>query len=791
MTIKQAFCAISAYCLFLSATDARAQETAGQELALVPAKIAAWWFEGDTVKYRLSSRQLPEGTKAVQGTITDVSGNNIATIEVKAADLATKGWEWQPTAPGFYEVEFSYSKEGESKKLPVVVRRDMKAPGNIVKTFERKKQGFAVMPKRPVPETPVGQFGFTYGGHSEEIALARMIGLDLLRIHLWWGPEFSQVNGGIEKVKGTYEWEPYDALVDLFANNGFVVNLQFISTPLWASPHPDKKDVKICMIEGATYAPTDMDDFTRFVETAVARYKDRVSLWEIWNEPSVPGGSVFWADTTENYVKLLIAGSKAVKKVQPEAEVWIGGIGPRSPYHAFYNRVLKLGGAQYFDVLSLHGAWNTPAEVFRSIEESQGIPPKPAVMGEWHAILQGNMQTQPIMAERALSYRMIKDLLYQIKQGVTRTMLFELVNLTEKESLDYAREHKMFTHSAGLFRRKPQLEPRHAAIVMANFTGITGRKATFGREFDMGEDIISLGLVTNNGPLIAFWSESAPIDAKTLKPFLTSGSSLQDWEGKPVSLKDTEELEKATVYYLTKPNEGTLAKADAANKLISPRNQTRKDVASLKGSFVPGKLFDQPSTVAQVPDQAWIQEGWKLTKLIESAQSDNFKVRAAIGAHEDGLDIVAEVTDPSHEQKESGNWWQADSLQIAADCENTGVPGGNTEVIAALTQQGPVLWKILAANPQGDIPSNWSAGGNLVKYGESHITRDGQITRYQVRIPWSELYPLTYSPTMKLRLALAVNDNNGTGRAAHLDWGAGITGDKDPSLYGELTPVKK
>ena len=751
-----------------------------------PSIVPAWWHLEDTVNFRFVGESIPSEFLYISGRITDVSGNEIARVKRKIDELKLNGWSWKPTTPGYYQVTFSFvNKNGTEKVLnrPVTIR----AKDRISHVFLREEQGFGVLPASKPFEKVIGQFGFTYSNNPVEADLAKLIGFDLVRLLCDWGASFTNLHKGIESVKGHYNWQIFDRKVDVFANSGFVLNTQFCYTPLWASPFPEKTNINICTVEGTTYAPKDMNDFSRFVEAAVARYKDRISLWEIWNEPSVPGGSVFWSDTPENFVRLLKAGYKAVKKVQPKSQVWLGGLGPRPPYHVFYNKILQLGAADYFDVLSLHGAWNTPAEKFNSIDDSNHIAHKPAVSGEWHAILQGNMQSEPILSEPALSFKMMKDLLYQIKQGISRTMLFEMINLSEKETLPFAIKNKIFTHSSGLFRKSPQLEPRHAAIVMANFLQATGRQATYVKDFMLDNDAVSLELSTGKGPIIAFWSDSVALKIGALKPFTTSNSVLCDWEGKIIPLNSTKLLEANKLYYLSNVNTSAIKKAEATNHLISPRSIIVAPQKVAKGMYHNGVLFHSTQSPSTITPQLWLQNNWKTTLSDKAKSGSKFSARAAVGIHEKGVDIVVEVLDSIHFQnQQSSEWLNGDNIHIAIDCEGKGAEGGNTEIVVALTKQGPMDWKILAADPHGDIPSQWSSANSKAKYVDQTITRKNNVTRYQLRIPWSELYPLVYDTTKPLRLSILVNKYNNSGRIGYLEWGGGVIGNKDPKKYGAL-----
>ena len=182
----------------------------------------------------------------------------------------------------------------------------------------------------------------------------------------------------------------------------------------------------------------------------------------------------------------------------------------------------------------------------------------------------------------------------------------------------------------------------------------------------------------------------------------------------------------------------------------------------------------------------WLQSNWKLTKLNESEHDDKFSARAAVGAHEKGLDIVIEVQEKTQVQNGlQPTWLNGDNVQIAIDCEGKGLSGGNTKILAALTEHGPVAWKVLSADLHGDIPSRWSPANGIAKYVDIKVTRENNLMRYNLQIPWSELYPLAYNPAKPLRMSFFVNNNNGAGQTEYIEWGSGIAKD-DPSAYGVL-----
>ncbi|MDR1281788.1 MAG: hypothetical protein LBK99_13335 [Opitutaceae bacterium] len=757
-----------------------------------PALTPAWWNADTPAHFQVPGGKLPPGTVLLKAVVTDVSGQEIHQDKIPRAEAETAGWRWSAPAPGFYEVAF-FQVDASGRETAFARSFDLRAPNGATRTFRHTRQGFAVLPPlQPVNET-VGQFGFTYTLNPRNIPLARLIGFDLANIHpIPWGANFTNLNMAIEPKRGEYHWEILDPHVNALAEAGIRIAGQFCYTPLWASPYPEKTNINICVVEGTAYAPRDINDYSRFVEATVTRYKDRIRTWELWNEPAVPGGSVFWSDTPENFVRLIEAGYRTIKRVQPESEVWLGGLGGRAAYYSFYNRLLSLGATPSFDMLSLHGKGSGGSDEFRRINETHQSQPKPIVMSEWHAILQGNSQSSPPLPEDALSLSMMQSLLLQLKEGISRTILFEMTNLVEKEALLFAGDNKWFVHSSGLFRRLPRPEPRQAAVVMANFLDASGRKAVFVKELEPAKDVFAIQLSTNRGPLLVLWNENGAIPASVPDTFATPQSRLIDWEGKPVPLTKTAALTSKRLYYLSAPDTTRLAAATPANRLVPAGSKTPTTHKTVEGIYHNGPLFESVKNPPTVPPSAWITQGWTTTTTAAAA-SKNLNARAAVGAHENGLDLVIEVTDTTHHTgtEPPATAWNGDSVQIGIDCETTGQAGGHTELIAALlTGQGPVLWKLAAADTRGDIPARWSPAKGPVRHATTHITRGNGQTRYHIRLDWTELYPLVHDTMMSkpLRIALVVNDNNGTGRTTFLEWGQGIARDKNPALYGKLHP---
>lgn len=96
-----------------------------------------------------------------------------------------------------------------------------------------------------------------------------------------------------------------------------------------------------------------------FVYQTVLHFRDRVHVWEIWNEPDL--GGTFWTGTVEDYAQLLRVGYQAVKAADADATVLFAGLAywyNPNYYISVFDVLTTLEGApdnnHYFDVLSLH-----------------------------------------------------------------------------------------------------------------------------------------------------------------------------------------------------------------------------------------------------------------------------------------------------------------------------------------------------------------------------------------------------------------------------------------------------
>ncbi|MEU0494311.1 hypothetical protein [Mycobacterium sp. NPDC006124] len=198
------------------------------------------------------------------------------------------------------------------------------------------------------PAVPADGYGFSVGASQiwmspedadRELDAAAQTNARWMRVHLDWS--------AVERVKGQYDWGYVDRWVNGARSRGMRVLAMIINTPDWAKA------------PGAPlYAPpVDPADYATFAAAVATRYRDRVTDWEIWNEPNLPGFLGYADNRPAVYVGLLKAAYPAIKAVQPNSTVMsaglsraVGGDGPPN----FLNDMYANGAKGYFDAVAMH-----------------------------------------------------------------------------------------------------------------------------------------------------------------------------------------------------------------------------------------------------------------------------------------------------------------------------------------------------------------------------------------------------------------------------------------------------
>lgn len=740
--------------------------------------FAQWVVLGDSVEFKLKKGHFPKDTQAVDVEVLDSSSRVIEKTEVK--EFEKNGWAWKPKSLGLFQVKFYCLRPnpgGQTLRTPIEATYPQLTAKKNQYLISKDSWLIGVVENRSKPINERNSvFGFSYQYEKEDVLhCADLVGMRFVRIHcVPWGSQFGNTSKAIEPQKGIYHWDEMDEKVKWIKNYGYTIVADVCYTPRWASPHPEQTDINICVPRFASYAPVDVDDFGRFLIKLADRYGNDIKIWELWNEPHLPKGSCFWKDTPERFVAMLKSGYKSLKTVQPDSEVWLGGIGLR--YIPFYKQLLKLHGLDYFDVLPMHGAW-CDIRPFRELDQKAGVKSKRWVTSEQHSTLYnpvpngqpGTNSHSTIPSEAGIAKRLVIDSLRQIWLGSERLALFQIKEAWEKEIMPIAAKEGWFIHTSGIFRSHPRLEPRLPAIVWHNVINEVTPNFKIKSQHLLGK-IHVVDASNGDKDLLFVWHDET--DAQTVpevfKPILQGAI---DWEGRPVGSNN--KLDPEVVYMF------------------------RAVDSHFSEALPPGQAFpefDTKKTEKPVPKTSIIRDNlpgvpeWtEIASYSDPSKPIKAKAWFAIAGDREKIELIVKVIDENHHSNnEPGKYWMGDSVQIGFDTQGKGETGDKVQFQIALTESGPVVYKDIAPFIDGALPSEYTPAGRIVEHARADIEKTKNGLLYKISIDTGELYPLELQESDSLRFSILVNDNNGSGREGWVEWGSGIGTNSSPEGFGVL-----
>ena len=740
----------------------------------VVAEQALNWFDmTGPVAFRAD---LPEGAVGVRGIVKNSDGKKVADITVKG-----NRWVWEKSQPGFYTVQFFFiGKDGgrspveESFYLTThFYEEGMPVRYQSEKTFTRNIQNFAVTEKRDRPDRE-HPFGLNVGRenvHSgyftsiaDSLAVSRLCGTNsFIR---WHAANWDRIEA---KKRGEYDWSEVDSYFAKVKAGGYDesrILLNTFGTPRWNSPKPE--NTAIWFSRYCFFAPKDLSAWGDYLKAFAKRYP-KIRLWELWNEPHLPGGSVFWQESSpEQFVELMKVGYEALKSVNPENIVIQGGIGRR--YIPFYDAETKLGVQRYYDLLGTHCVYSY--EQFEEVNRKYNAPKRGYIETEWHTTLY-NCNAPVLPTEEDLCFRMILQLAQMLNMNVERIAAFNPFTGNHlPETARYFAKAGGIQQVSGLFRSVPFKEPRLPALALRTATDrFAGKVKPLGACY-FGDGIQQAAFfASDRGNVAFFWSQDGKgkLTLTSEAAALLKGRTVLDWEGRKVS---PENLLARRVYFVLDADPAIL-KLGKPMKEISPKPRLPELEKFVSGKYAP---LANPE--------------WNEVKTYVSAngkpKAEGFSARFAADLNANGLDLVAEVKDAAHRPDcKELMLWEADSLQFSIDSVGK---GDFSDVIEYAVGKNGVIFKAKAPVLNGDIPADYSEAGVPLKKSRAEISRKDGATVYRIHVSNGDLYPFVRRENQPLRFSLLVNNNDGAGREGWLEWSTGIGGIKAAHRFGTLHP---
>jgi hypothetical protein len=130
----------------------------------------------------------------------------------------------------------------------------------------------------------------------------------------------------VEREEGKRDWSRVDAVVDELANAGLAPLFTVYGSPAWASGASTTRpgwELEVPQ-EDAAFERW-VEAYAEFMRAAVRRYRGRVRLWEVGNEPNERH---FWRPQPDprRYAAWFRTVSAAIRAEAPEARIAIGGL---------------------------------------------------------------------------------------------------------------------------------------------------------------------------------------------------------------------------------------------------------------------------------------------------------------------------------------------------------------------------------------------------------------------------------------------------------------------------------
>ena len=176
---------------------------------------------------------------------------------------------------------------------------------------------------------------------NTNIQMLKELGTQFVRFDFDWKE--------IETADDGFSFSKYDDIVDkLTAQNIKILGILDYGNN-WSDP--------------TTGNTTEINRFADYVVNTVRHFKNKVKIWQIWNEPN---NELFWpSPNAANYAKLLQAAYAAAKQADPQSVVVLGGLvgngqdeivisGIRFASANFLSGIYSNNGKDCFDVVAIH-----------------------------------------------------------------------------------------------------------------------------------------------------------------------------------------------------------------------------------------------------------------------------------------------------------------------------------------------------------------------------------------------------------------------------------------------------
>ncbi len=760
-------------------------------------KLLGWYILGETVTFK-PEKAIPDSMYEIKAVVRNAYEEVLYEHVLSTQEFQRNGWKYTPKEIGYYKVSFYGKTDYGEVRLVSAYRTGTKKVG----TFLVEERTIVVANEtKPLEER---NKSLTYSSHAVGggimtdydsnwdllFDMSEMIGFTGMRLHVFpWEQDLGSIDAP-NPGKGMYDWSGLDKFFKYATKKDISLWACVLQTPEWASTYAGNMSTpsaKVPSLVGYKLAPpTRTEYYTEYLTKLAERYGEHIDIWEIWCE-TTPRCAYFKYGTVEEYANLLSTSYNLLKEIQPGDEVLMAGMIRNNA--DYYAQLLDAGIYEYSDAMVIHQRW-PDYENYYAEEEARGLSGKPWTNGEAHYNLLSTEYGYQSTTEREEAFDMITGYFWDIRENVDKIALFQIDESGyDRDCLEFKKSLGERALSYGLWRRRPFAEPKLVAMALHTFFQEMGTEFKYVDEYRFEDDVTAMHFSNEGKPWVAVWSEYA--DAKfpeEIKNCMTENTKIIDWEGKVVSIDDT--MRKGTIYMINGLDAEALDAIPTADySVLVARRKIMEQESDIVVEGNKEQIFDE-ITFEESKNISWIEDtGWTWRAKVSGEEQKDYKARFAVSVNEKGVYLMIEADDntPFFENYDQTRLYETDSVQIGIDVTGERYDDMRTEIDVANTPEGIVIYKRANANIFGAIPTDWTASNNVLDSKYAKVSaKDGKLL-YKIFIPASELFPFEYHLLdNKLKIALALNDNDGTSRRGQLLWADGIDGGKNVGKYGTV-----
>ena len=151
----------------------------------------------------------------------------------------------------------------------------------------------------------------------------------------------------LEPKRGEWHFELLDKYVELAAQHHEEILLALGPTPQWASARPNEVSN---YQPGNAAEPANLADWRNYVQTVAARYKGKITQFEIWNEPHDPKS---FSGGVGTLVEMTRQASEIIKSIDQRNTV-LSAACSGSYGLAWFEQYISAGAGKYVDGIGYH-----------------------------------------------------------------------------------------------------------------------------------------------------------------------------------------------------------------------------------------------------------------------------------------------------------------------------------------------------------------------------------------------------------------------------------------------------